>query len=85
MGVILKNKNSLVTFIVSEWKKREYRSKILHKDLLVTDGSRTLIINSQEVKEEVQLESNHEEAGTRMLLHSKHASSIVGKTLISSP
>ena len=27
------NKNSLVTFIVSEWKKREYRSKILHKDV----------------------------------------------------
>ena len=43
------NKNSLVTFIISEWKKREYRPKILHKDLFVTDGSRALIINSQEV------------------------------------
>ena len=79
------NKNSLVTFIVPEWKKREYRSKILHKDLFVTDGSRTFIVNSQEVRDEVQLESNHEEADTRMLLHAKHASSNVGKMLISSP
>ena len=79
------NKNSLVTFIVFEWKKREYCSKILHKDLFVTDGSRTFIINSQEVREEVQLESNHEEADTRMLLHAKHASSSVGKILISRP
>ena len=45
------NKNSLVTFIVSEWNKREYRSKILHKNLFVTDGSKTFIINSQEVRE----------------------------------
>ena len=79
------NKSSLVTFIVSEWERREYRSKILRKDLFVTDGSRTFIINSQEVREEVQLESNHEEADTRMLLHAKHASSNVGKILISSP
>ena len=78
------NKNSLVTFIVFEWKKREYCSNILHKDLFVTDGSRTFIINSQEVREEVQLESNHEEADTRMLLHAKYASSSVGKILISS-
>ena len=79
------NKNSLVAFIVSEWKKKEHRSKILHKDLFVTDGSRTYIVNSQEVREEVQLESNHEEADTRMLLHAKHASSNDIKILISSP
>ena len=66
-------------------EEKRIRSKLFHKDLFVTDGSRTFIVNSQEVRDEVQLESNHEEADTRMLLHAKHASSNVGKILISSP
>ena len=56
------NKNSLITFVVSEWKKAEHRSKIGNKIFFVTDGRRVYQINEEAVREETELESNHEEA-----------------------
>ena len=80
------NKNSLVTFIIFEWKKREYRSKILHKDLFLTDASRTFIINSQGVREEVQLESKTQTRDMRQTRECCYTQSMQARMfLISSP
>ena len=79
------NKNALVEFIVTQWKKPEFRAKIGQKPFYVTNGSNVVKTNERETCEEIELQSNHEEADTRMLLHAKHASASYSKILISSP
>jgi hypothetical protein len=79
------NKNALVEFIVSQWKKPEYRAKIGQKLFYATNGSDVVKTNEREIFHEIELQSNHEEADTRMLLHAKHASANYSKILISSP
>ena len=80
-----KNKNSLVEFFVSQWKNAESRLKIGQKTIYVTSRSDVYKINDTVVERVLQLQSNHEEADTRMLLHAKHASFTYPKVLISSP
>lgn len=79
------NKNSLITFIVSEWKKPQYMLKIGRKHFYVTNGNSVCKINEEEICQVEQLHSNHEEADTRMLLHVQHASLEYPKVLIASP
>ena len=79
------NKNSLVEFIVSQWQKLEYRVKIGQKRFYVTNRADVFKINEAEIFQELELQSNHEEADTRMLFHAKHASANYSKILISSP
>ena len=79
------NKNSLIAFVVPEWKKEEYRLKIGSKDVFVIDGEKVFKINQNEVSQIEELESNYEEADTRMVLHANHASSTYEKIMISSP
>ena len=79
------NKNALVRFIVPEWKKENYRLAMGIKSIFVTDGERVFKINKDTVIAITELESNHEEADTRMNLHAQHASQHFQKILISSP
>lgn len=74
-------KDSLVAFLCEYWSTYETSKLnnlecmyITTKDkcyLLVAGSSPQAILQRQEIRE---LESNHEEADTRLLLHSKHAS-----------
>ena len=79
------NKNALVKFIASEWKEPENLAVIGSKSLFVTDGVKAFNIKDETVMEIPELESNHEEADTRMLLHAQHASQQHRKIMISSP
>ena len=80
-----KNKNSLVKFVCNEWRKEEYRNKIRQKDLYVTDGVEVIKLSSTAITTIQELNSNHEEADTRMVLHATHASSDSNPIVISSP
>ena len=80
-----KNKNSLVKIICNEWGKEEYRNKIGQKDLFVTDGVEVIKLSSTAITTIQELNSNHEEADTRMVLHANHASSDSNLIGISSP
>ncbi len=66
------NKNSLIHFIVEQWKMEESRKKILfvtcQKKCYKVDVNRV-----QPVEESEDLVCEHEEADTRMLLHVQHA------------
>ena len=72
-------------FIVSQWQKPEYHVKIGQKPFYVTNRADVFKINETEICQELELQSNHEEADTRMLFHAKHASANYSKILISSP
>ena len=79
------NKNALFRFIVAEWKKENYRLTIGSKSIFVTDGEKVFKINEDAVIAIPELESNHEDADTRMMLHAQHASQHFQKILISIP
>ena len=79
------NKNALVKFIASEWKEPENLAVIGRKSLFVKDGQKVFNIKEETVIEIPELESNHEEAGTRIILHPQHASQQYQKIVISSP
>ena len=79
------NKNSLVEFFVSQWKNTESQLKIGQKPFYVTSRLDVYKINNTVVERVLQLQSNHEEADTRILLHAKHTSLTYPKVLNSSP
>jgi len=74
-----------VEFFVSQWKNAENRRKIGQKPFYVTSRSDVYKIDDTVVERVLELQSNQEEADTRMLLHAKHASLTYPKVLISSP
>ena len=79
------NKNALFRFIVAEWKKENYRLTIGSKSIFATDGEKVFKINEDTVIAIPELESNREDADTRMMLHAQHASQHFQKILISIP
>ena len=79
------NKNTLIRFVVGERKKENYRLTIGSKSIFVTDGEKVFKINVDTVVAVPELESNHEEAETRIMLHIQDASQHFQKILISIP
>ena len=79
------NKNALIAFVVSKWKKEKYRSLIENKCVYVTDAENVFKINHDSIFLVENLKSNHEEAGIRMTLHAKYASNSYDRILIASP
>ena len=73
------NKNKLIEFIVSEWKHLGHL--LGQKVLYVTSGIDVFRITADETQLVQELQSNHQEADTRMLLHSLHASIFVTRSL----
>ena len=63
----------VVRFIVSEWKKPEFKSKLESKLLCVTLGEECWKLGLTGIEAVPELQSNHEEGDTRMILHAKHA------------
>ena len=67
------NKTNLIRFLVAEWKTPEQRDKLTDKQLYVTCEESCLCITKRQWSEVAGLQSNQEEADTRMFLHAAHA------------
>ena len=68
-----KNKQALIVFVTSEWKKDKYKEKLLGKTLVITCGDKCYQLSSGMVQPISELESTQEEADTRVILHAVHA------------
>ena len=77
------NKTMLIEFLVNQWKQQS--QLLASKVLFVTCGSEAFRICSTGCHHIRSLDSNHEEANTRLLLHAKHASPNHEKIVINSP
>ena len=77
------NKNKLIEFIVNEWKNLAHL--LGQKVLYMTSGIDVFGITTDETQLVQELQNNHKEADTQMLLHARHASMSCGKIIVSSP
>ena len=66
------NRTEVVHFLVSQWKRSEYTSRLGNKVLYITEGSKCWKLTTGSTDNVPELESSHEEADTRMILHAKH-------------
>ena len=83
------NKEQLIAFLVKQWKLLPpFALEPLNK-LFVTCSNYCICFELEEdtiqVTEVEQLNSDHEEADTRMFLHAQHASAFTENTVIKSP
>ena len=69
------NKTSLITFIVSEWRKAQCREKLHGKVLYATVDDKCYGITSHGSVEVPALQCHQEEADGRLLFHATHAAS----------
>ena len=77
------NKNKLIEFIVNEWKNLGHL--LGQKVLYMTSGIDVFRITADETQLVQELQSNHQEADTRMLLQARHTSMSCDKIIVSSP
>ena len=68
------SKMKLIEFINDEWKTEPYRCQLENKNLFVTCNDICTKITCKTAVNVEELRSTHEEADTRLLLHSRHAS-----------
>ena len=68
-----KNKKAFTEFVVMEWRRDKYRTKLTGKVLFVTCESDCYGITSQAANIVEELNSTQEEANTRLILHAAHA------------
>ena len=66
------NKEEVVKFLVSVWKKAEFSAQLNGRTLYITEGSACWKIIQSTCEEILDLKCNHEEA-ERMILHAKYA------------
>ena len=69
-----KNKESLIRFFGSEWKKLEYRKKLTNKCLYMAYDQECWKLTEEMVEDVPELHCAHEEADTRIIFHAEHAS-----------
>ena len=74
------NKEDLTKFLAREWSRSEYAEKLYNRTLYVTHGEVCSRYTSDDglqiIVEDIDvLRSTHEEADTRLLLHTSHAAS----------
>ncbi|KAJ8390648.1 hypothetical protein AAFF_G00102540 [Aldrovandia affinis] len=67
------NKANLIRFLVAEWKTPKLRERLNDKQLYVASEESCLHITKDQWAEVAGLQSNQEEADTRMTLHAAHA------------
>ena len=67
------NKANLIRFLVAEWKTPKLSEKLNDKQLYVASEETCLHITNDQWAEVAELQSNQEEADTRILLHAAHA------------
>ena len=80
------NKRMLTRFLLQQWSRDNYADRIGNRNIYfaVEDKCFQLSVNDGKVacKEITELNSNHEEADTKLLLHVKHASENGETTII---
>ncbi|KAJ8358200.1 hypothetical protein AAFF_G00026150 [Aldrovandia affinis] len=67
------NKANLIRFLVAEWKTPKLRDRLNDKQLYVASEESCLHITKDQWAEVASLQSNQEEADTRMILNAAHA------------
>ncbi|KAJ8389301.1 hypothetical protein AAFF_G00121660 [Aldrovandia affinis] len=67
------NKANLIRFLVAEWKTPKLRDRLSDKQLYVASEESCLHITKDQWAEVASLQSNQEEADTRMILNAAHA------------
>ena len=77
------NKNKLIRFMVEHWKSNS--NLINGKESITTVDSKAYKSNLNDCSLIQELQSDHQEADTRLLLHAKHASEDHDKVGIVSP
>ena len=77
-----KNKKAFTEFVVKEWRRVKYRTKLTHKVLFVTCESDYYKITSQAVNLVDELNSIQEEADTSLILHASHAARLGYKVVV---
>ena len=78
-----KNKEELIRFLVRRWKTKT--SVIGNKKLYIAFDEECIRIDGGRAESVPQLQSNQEEADTRMLLHAKHLSETYARVVIHTP
>ena len=76
------SKTKLLNFLVETWKMADTRKHLGERLLYVTCEKKCIKITKDNVEEVEELHTTQEEADTRMLLHSKHASEAYGAVII---
>jgi len=71
----VKNKTSLIMFLLEEWKTKEYTDRLQREDkvVYVTSEKECWKISPESADEVTELFSSQEEADTRLILHTAHA------------
>ena len=67
------NKTNFITFLVNEWKKDQYRKRLQHRVMYVTDGDQCFEITQSGSVMTPDLSCTQEEADGRLLFHVAHA------------
>ena len=74
------NKEALVEFLYASWKESDFHVTGISLKMYYAHGSKCHVFQihnkSCSVSESTELNCDHEEADTRLLLHSKHASQL---------
>ena len=68
-----RNKASLITYLVEEWKDPKHRQKLQDKTLYLTCGDDCFKLSKEQWEAVMELRSTQEEADTGMFLHAHHA------------
>ena len=71
---VASNKIEIVKFLLLQWKNYEFRSKLVDRELYVTSEDQCWKLTSSTCELVPELQCNHEEADTRIILHAQHAS-----------
>ena len=77
------NKMELIRFLVNRWRTNS--SVQVSIPLYIANEDKCICINATGSHFATELESNQEEADTRMLLHAKHASQTINNIIIHTP
>ena len=76
------SKSKLTIFLSENWKQECIRKKLGHVTLVITEGERCFRLSKDDVTEIVELQSTHEEADIRMMIHARHAAISYQKVVI---
>ena len=71
------SKKKLTAFLAECWKEQKFREKLGRKCMFVTSSDRCIKLTESGWQEIDYLQSTHEEADTRILLHAKHAAETI--------
>lgn len=67
------NKPEIIKFLVSQWTTEAFRGRLGNRIMYVTNEDKCWRLDASRCEIVPELECNHEEADTRMILHARHA------------